>query len=162
MSHDRFHAELSAVDADELFDRLRTVAGLLDPVPSEVVAAAKASYTWRTVDAELAVLSYDSFLDAEILAGVRGSRGARQLTFSSPALTIEVEVEPGTTPALSGQIVSPEPAVMEVRTEQGTRMVEVDELGRFEVTELPAGLVSFRCSPRRVGLPAVATDWVRF
>jgi len=30
------------------------------------------------------------------------------------------------------------------------------------VTELPAGLVSFRCSPRRVGLPTVATDWVRF
>ena len=43
-----------------------------EPVPADVVAAAKATFTWRTIDAELAALTFDSVADADALAGVRG------------------------------------------------------------------------------------------
>jgi hypothetical protein len=105
--------------------------------PPEVLAAARASLTWRTVDADIAALSYDSLLD-EVPAAVRGVGDPRQLTFECDAVTIEMEIDD--TPGgrrLIGQLTPAGPAALEVRTESGTEAVgTADEFGRF-VLPLP-------------------------
>ncbi len=55
---------------EELLADLRA-AGRLDPVPTEAVAAVRAAFIRRTIDAELAELTYDSDMDDERLAAVR-------------------------------------------------------------------------------------------
>ena len=72
---------------------LRALFAHMDPVPPLLDDAARAAFTWRTVDAELAELMRDS-ADAEEEAGmlVRGGGGPRQLSFESPRLGIELEV----------------------------------------------------------------------
>ena len=66
---------------------LRAIFAHLDPVPPLLDDAARAAFSWRTVDAELAELMRDS-ADAEEEAGalVRGGGGPRQLSFESPRL----------------------------------------------------------------------------
>jgi hypothetical protein len=55
--------------------------------------AARAAFTWRTVDEELAALLHDSALDAG--AAVRSSAGGgpRSLSFGRSGLSLEVEVD---------------------------------------------------------------------
>jgi len=47
-------------DDIEVEERLRELIEQLDPVPEQLLAAALGSYTWRTVDSELALLVLDS------------------------------------------------------------------------------------------------------
>ena len=135
-------------------------AGQLDPVPPEVTAAAKSSYAWYTMDAELAELVYDSSEDTEALAGVRSSSPTRLLTFESPALTVEVQATAdGSRRRLLGQLVPPEPGRIEVRHIEGSASADVDDLGRFAVDDVPPGPVSLHCAGSG-GSVAVTTDWV--
>ena len=48
---------------DATFDELKDALTAADAVPDDVLQAAKDSYTWRTIDAELAELVFDSSLD---------------------------------------------------------------------------------------------------
>jgi hypothetical protein len=147
----------------ELLRQFRDLATRADPVPAQVVEAARASLTWRRIDAELAELTYDMATDTERLANVRGEEGPRALTFEAPDLTIEVEVArlgEGTA-GLLGQIVPPQQASIELRHAGGQVAVEADQLGRFTVQGFPGGPVSLRC--RLAAEPAarvVETDWV--
>ena len=50
----------AGASTDPMFATLRSVIDRADPVPQAVVAAARAAYTWRTIDAELAELTADS------------------------------------------------------------------------------------------------------
>ena len=69
------NAESAPQDGDDrLIEVLRRALAEADEVPTEVVAAARAAWTWRTIDAELAALVHDSTLDDQELAGVRGRR----------------------------------------------------------------------------------------
>src|SRR4051812_49598386 len=75
---------------EQLLQELRNVLPA-DPVPPAVVAAARATFTWRSVDDELAALLSDS---ADLaLTGVRGS-GDRRLAFEAPQLVIEFVLLP--------------------------------------------------------------------
>ena len=47
-------------DDDALLAALRRIPRHADPVPGPVLEAARGSFTWRTIDAELAELAYDS------------------------------------------------------------------------------------------------------
>src|SRR5438067_5351282 len=79
-------------DRDDAFEQvLRRAATKLDPVPTTAIAAARASFTWRTVDAELALLTYDSATEDAAAVGVRGD-GARLLAFEADGITLDVEV----------------------------------------------------------------------
>ena len=51
---------MSEPETDPTFATLRSVIDRADPVPPAVIAAAKASFTWRTIDSELAELVADS------------------------------------------------------------------------------------------------------
>jgi len=148
-------------DEDEiLMGELRAAARHADPVPEESVVAARAAIAWRTVDAELAELAYDSLLDDRPLAGIRGVATPRLLTFEAAGLTLEVEaVAEGPERRLLGQLVPPQPGRIEVRHRGGSLTVEADGMGRFAAAGLRSGPVSLRCDPGAAGAGAVYTDW---
>ncbi|HZD00373.1 MAG TPA: hypothetical protein VFA46_09345 [Actinomycetes bacterium] len=146
---------------ESLVRELRATASRVDPVPSALKAAAKAGLSWRTVDAELAELAFDSLVDDPAGALVRAEQGARLLSFEASSLAIELEVVvAGARRHLVGQLDPPQAAEVEVRHPRGTRTVDADQLGRF-AAEVSAGPVSLRC--RAGAAPpgaAVVTAWV--
>lgn len=142
-----------------LLAQLRPLLEADDPVPPEVVAAARAASTWRRIDEELAELVEDSI---GVAAGVRGG-AARLLTYQLGTLTIELEVSTsGGTLRLLGQVVPPQPA--RIRAEQGGGAVTAvaDHLGRFRVDGLASGPTRLVCTPvgpdGAPGTP-VRTEW---
>jgi hypothetical protein len=127
---------------DALLDELRPLVARLDPVPERVQNAARGAFTWRTIDAELAELARDSALEHELAAGVRAV-GGRQLTFESPALTIEIQVtDRDGTQGLIGQLAPPQSATVIVQHAAGRAEVQADELGRFTVDGIARGPVA--------------------
>lgn len=139
-----------------LEDELRQVIARTDAVPPPLLQAAVDAYGWRTVDAELAGLVFDSL--AASGSSVRGPQSGRLLSFEAGGLTIDLEIS-GTGPAraLIGQIVPPQQAAIEVRQRDGVTALETDDLGRFRAESLGAGPFSlrFRASGRQV-----TTEWV--
>src|SRR5436190_24385792 len=116
----------------EMLAELRSVIDEVDAPPADVVAAAKASFTWRTVDAdlaELAEITFDSLVDEEAGTLVRGAGQPRLLTFTATGVEIEVEVTPsGRAYRLLGQVIPAAPGDLEVRHPNSTQAVAVDEL----------------------------------
>ncbi|SRR6266516_1957949 len=147
MSDEQHHGAPAASEEDErLLLELRAVVNHADPVPRAVIDAAIASFTWRTIDAELARIVFDSAVDHEALAVVRGGAEPRLLTFEAPGLSVDVEVAPaGPRRRMVGQLIPPQRARIEVRHADGTLTVDADQLGRFHAAEVSAGLVSLRC-----------------
>jgi hypothetical protein len=142
---------------DPLLVELRSVIEVADPVPAGVVATAKASFAWRTIDAELAELVADSGL---VDSSARAAAAARLLTFEAAGCTVEVEVaETGATRHLVGQLIPMERTNLTVRWPDGSRDAESDELGRFSLDDLPAGPISLTIR-RADSDPPVATSWV--
>jgi hypothetical protein len=151
----------SVGEHEKVLSQLRD-AGRLDPVPSDAVAAARSIFAWRTMDAELAELTYDSVLDDRALAGIRSAEPPpRLLTFESPALTVEVETAAsGSRRRLVGQLVPSQGARLEVRHSEGTTTAIVDDLGRFAVDDLPPGPLSLHVQGSGETAVAVTTDWI--
>src|SRR4051794_11668058 len=103
-------------DDDVTEAELRAVFGHMDPVPPLLDEAARAAFSWRTVDEVLAELTRDSVEDEAGAALVRGAHGPRQLSFESPRLAIELEVV-ATGPRLrrlEGQLLPPGSATVTV------------------------------------------------
>jgi hypothetical protein len=146
----------------ELLAQVREMLDETDPVPEFLLDAARATYTWRTIDAELAELTGDSLLEG---AAVRSSRAPRLLTFTAAAATLVVEVaeHPGGASLgrrLLGQILSPRPADVEVRHAEGTLSVTADEFGRFRAEAVPPGPISLACRFGDAAQPQLVTSWV--
>src|SRR5674536_166433 len=92
-------------DDDRLLAELRRVLRRIDPVPPHVTAQAKDAFTWRTVDEELAALSYDSGVDELEATGVRSTEAQpRTLTFEAGGVLLELGVNAG---VVLGQVVPP-------------------------------------------------------
>ena len=145
-------------DADDtLMAELRAAAQTAAATPPPLVlAAARAAYTWRTIDAELARLAYDSADDAE-LVGVRGD-GPRLLSFAGEGVGLDVEVahDPDAR-SLRGEAV-PVPDRLELQRGAGdTTDVVCDQGGRFQIDGLAPGPARFRVA---VGDRVVTTGWV--
>lgn len=84
--------DLENLDDDALMALLGEAVKEADAVPDRRREAARAAFTWRSVDDELAELLHDSALDAG--AAVRSSAGTpRSLAFGRSGLTLEVEVD---------------------------------------------------------------------
>jgi hypothetical protein len=153
------HDPQTSSDADDaLLAALTDALQAVDPVPDHVVAAASAAFSWRTVDAELAELSFDS---AEQPLGVRGVDVNRQLTFRSTDLEIELMVTAAESRRLVGQLVPPDVAEIELVSAGSERSVSSDHLGRFAFDGLvdgPARLVVRSTGPAT----AVQTEWMLF
>ena len=147
---------------DELTARLR-LAVTSDGPPAAVLDAAKAAFTWRTIDAELAALTYDSVLDDHALAGVRGGDGPRQLTFERGELSLELEVvEIGDRRRLTGQVVAGPLAELSLQhsDQSGALAVATDHLGRFHLDEVAPGPARFLFRLAGATTTDVLTDWV--
>jgi hypothetical protein len=147
---------------DPLMAEVRAVLENADPMPPAVLAAAKGSFTWRTIDSELAELVADSAdsLAGAVGAGVRGETAPRLLTFEAAGLVVEVEVaESGASRHLVGQLVPMTAAEVVVRWNTGSSSTTADDLGRFVVSDIPAGLVSLAVR-RPTDASPVVTSWV--
>jgi hypothetical protein len=121
-------------------------------VPPHFVEVAKATFTWHSIDAELAALTFDS-LSA---VGTRTPHAAvRELTFATRELTISVQV---TDRSLHGQVVPPQPGRLEVQVRDGEpRVVDIDEHGWFAVSPVPRE--AFRLLVSTASGTRAQTDW---
>jgi hypothetical protein len=156
---DEVDVDLDSVDeaADtELLALLGEVLHAADPVPESVLAAARGAVAWRTIDQDLADLVFDSSAE---LTGVRDLNAARQLTFRSDDVEIELMVVDSTQRRLVGQIV---PAMATtVRLEGTETQVEqiADRFGRFSFDGVQTGPVRITV-PGALGGRAITTDWM--
>lgn len=149
---------ISDWDSDEqLAADLATAMRAEREVPARFIAAGKAAFVWRTVDAELSALTFDSAREDPLLAGTRAERAAvRTLTFAASALTIDLELTPD---ALLGQLLPAQSGELTLSVRDGsTRTVPVDELGWFSVRPRPSA--TFRLTFKPVGQQAVITEWI--
>lgn len=120
----------------ELGEVLRQHAG----PPPESIAAAKDLFGWRTMDAELAALTYDSLLEDEPASVRSVSTALRTLTFDADGLTLELEIEgAGEGRRLTGQVIPAKAGGTTLTVTAGGVSVfpDVDDFGRF-VAPLPA------------------------
>lgn len=130
---------------DELLEALRDALATRDEVPRTFVEAGKAAFVWRTIDAELAALTYDSDWDTAAPVLVRSeSATLRSLTFASDGWTIEIELTPD---GVLGQLDPPESGVVSARDDGGELgTAEIDELGFFALRPVPTAPYRLVCS----------------
>jgi len=143
---------------DALADLLGQALQTVDRMPEHVAAGARAAFTWRTIDTELAELVFDS---ASGLVGVRSDDVDRQVTFRAPGVEIEVVVIEEGRRRLVGQLVPPSVATIELVGGDDVRSAQTDRLGRFTFDDLPPGPVRLAVLDAN-GASTVQTDWVLF
>ncbi|QKW37852.1 hypothetical protein HUT06_30765 [Actinomadura sp. NAK00032] len=144
---------------DELMSGVRDAFEVLDPVPADVLAAARASIAWRLPAAVLAEPAHDR--SGRAAAGVRGGPG-REVTFACPGREVEIEVaEHGREREITGRLVPSAPALVEVRHRDlppGGISARTEPAGLFCVPRVPEGLVSlvFRLEDGS----SIVTSWI--
>jgi hypothetical protein len=146
------------VDDDRLLAVLKEALGAAHAVPREFVEAGKAAYAWRTIDAELAALTYDSAGDAGVpSAATRADPAAlRALTFASAHLTIELEITPD---AVLGQLTPAQAGSVSAHVGAGeVASAPIDELGFFIVSPVPTQ--SFRLLCQTTSGDSSLTGWI--
>jgi hypothetical protein len=143
------------VSRDQLEVLLAEALEEVDPVPDFVVAAAKDAFIWRTIDAELAELVFDS---SDGLVGVRSQETARQVTFRAPGVEIEMMMLAEGGRRLVGQLVPPQQATVELRHGTALRETATDAVGRFSFPDVPTGPISLTIVTPDGG--RVTTEWL--
>lgn len=128
----------------------------LDDPPPDVITAARACYAWHTIDAELAELTYDSAHQHDQVTMRADPAAVQALTFTSPQLTIELEIADRT---IRGQLVPQQSGNIEFQLVAGDGLrVRSDELGYFATDFVPHGRFRLCChTSQRV---VVTTVWV--
>jgi len=145
-------------DDDELLVRLAGAQQAAESVPRDFIEAGKAAYAWRNIDAELAELVCGSAPEEAGLTGHLWAEEAhlRALTFTSTALTIEIEV---TGDALLGQLIPLQAGEVEVTTQTGRAQRErIDDCGCFTIRPIPDGPFRIRC--RTADGAFISTNWL--
>jgi len=144
------------VSDDELLELLGRALRAADPVPDDVLHGARAAWTWRTIDEELAELVFDS---AAELTGVRSEETARQLTFRAPGMEIEVMVVDEASRRVVGQLVPPGAFTVTLLAGDEEHEQTTDRLGRFSFDAVRPGPVRLAVSGPD-GVHIVTTEWV--
>ncbi len=144
-------------DDEQLMAALGRAIGNRRQVPPEFVRAAKDAFAWHDIDADLAQLTYDSVAGSGAVALTRAEDASiRALTFSSPRLTIELEV---TGDSVLGQVIPTQVTTVEVQAQAGeATVVTSDEIGCFTIQPVPAGPFRLRCTAP--GGIDVRTGWI--
>jgi hypothetical protein len=142
---------------DQLMDMIAAAMDGADPVPEGVLEAARATFTWRTIDAELAALVFDSAADD--LVGVRSTETTRQMTFRTPGVEIELVVVSETRRRIVGQLVPPQEAEITLHHQDETRTARSDRLGRFTFPDVPSGSVRLTCKLADESGAVIQTEW---
>jgi hypothetical protein len=145
-------------DDDQLLEVLRDALTSASDMPPGLVEAGKAVYSWRTIDAELAALTYDSAWEDDEVVLTRAAESAtlRRLTFASETLSIELELTPG---EMLGQVSPPQGGTVRlVAGSDDLGTTPVDELGFFVVRPVPRRPFQLIC--RTDSGATVQTGWV--
>lgn len=141
---------------DELLQELREA--LAEPPADEsVIRAAQAAYTWRTVDADLELLSLEAGLEMTSGALVRdgGPGAARTLVFRGGRLSVEIEIDEA---GIVGQLIPPQPGQLTLVTADGPQATaQADEVGCFALPLPGSGPLRLDC---RLGADHFVTEWV--
>ncbi len=146
-----------AADA-ELLAQVRDAVLASDQPPARLRDAAMRAMTWDT-DVELLLATFDS---AKEPLSMRSAATARDLTFGSDGLTVEISIEvdgqDGT--VLSGSVGGESERVVLVQPGRPDRDLEVDEHGRFRVpvTGSLAGVVVTTVDGRRIRTELFSLD----
>lgn len=148
---------MTAPEDDRLIRLLGQALSQADPVPASVQRVALGALAWRTIDAELAAVAYDSGMDERV--GARSDEVARQLTFGSAELEIEIMVVPERGRRLVGQLVPPRVATVGLTC--GDQLLETtsDDLGRFRFDGVGCGPTRLTVSAG-TDSPQVETEWI--
>ena len=143
---------------DQLQELLGRALRAAEPLPDKVVIGARAAWTWRTIDEELAELVFDS---ATELTGVRSEDTARQLTFRAPGVEIEVMVVDDGARRIVGQLIPPGERTVQLTTQDAVHDGQTDRLGRFTFDPVPPGPVRITVLGADGGHVA-STEWTIF
>jgi hypothetical protein len=145
-----------SVSDDDLLELVGRALRAADPVPDRVIEGARAAWTWRTIDQELAELVFDS---AGELTGVRSEDTARQLTFRSPGMEIEVMVVDEASRRIVGQLIPPGTYTVRLLTsDERVQEETADRLGRFAFDTVAPGPVRLEVVALD-GTHVVTTEW---
>ena len=147
-------------DDEKLIEALREAFAATDDVPAAFVEAGKSAFAWRTIDAELAALTYDSALEPLDALAIRSESAIlRSLTFASDSWTVELELTPN---AILGQLDPPEVGTVAVRADGGKLdpglAADIDELGFFVLGPPPTIPYRLVCTTRS-GM-TILTGWI--
>jgi hypothetical protein len=150
---------LESWDDDQLLAALGEAIRARQDVPDAFVEMGKGAYAWHHIDAELALLTYDSSRaeDRDVTASMRSETASiRALTFTSAHLSLELEVNGD---SLLGQVIPPRPGTLDTQTPDGAiASTDVDEIGYFVVAPIPASPFRLRC--RTADGADVLTGWI--
>lgn len=142
-----------ALSDDELMAVLAEAVAAERDVPDNRRDAARAAFTWRTVDAELAELLHDSALEAG--AAVRSTATApRTLSFAHAGLTVEVEVDGDD---LLVEVVGEPGATVVLQPPDADEVAVVTDAAGFARFDAVAGTVRFVVT---AGEASLTTPWV--
>jgi hypothetical protein len=155
-------SRLAGLGDEELLAALSEMLGQRQAPPRWSVDLARESYGLRAIDAELAALTSDSELETTG-SRLRAGSGPRLVAFDAAALSVEIEIEPGSRAGrwrLIGQLIPAGPARILLRRASPAAPAwdAADERGRFAVDDLAGGPLSLLCV--RQGEQAVATAWI--
>ena len=142
----------SSTDDEGLMEELARAMREATEVPDHRREAARAAFSWRTIDEELLALTHDSLELAD--AAVRGSLDVRTLGFETDGLSLEIEVDGD---RVFGQVLDTD--VDEIVVESigdGAQNIPVDPSGVFSVL-VPSGPVRFGV---RAGGVLRRTPWI--
>jgi hypothetical protein len=144
-------------DDDRLLAALGEAVQAARAVPPEFTTAGQAAFTWRTIDAELAALTFDSATEDAVVPAMRAEEaGPRFLTFAGSELTIELEIGPD---SIIGQIVPAQPGHVDACPASGpASTAEIDEIGCFIIRPLPSSPFRLHCHMTSGG--SVLTTWI--
>ena len=107
--------------------------------PADAVDLVKNAFAWRTVDAELLELSFDSSLEP---AGVRDPDATRTLELTTEAMSVVIEI--GTDGRVTGQLVPGTEGTAELQGLSRTITAPIAPDGRFTFDEALTGAVRLR------------------
>jgi hypothetical protein len=128
-----------------------------EPVDESVIRAAQGAFAWRTVNADLELLSLDEALTLADDVLVRGSRpGApERLVFHGERLSVEVEIDEI---GIVGQLTPPQPGQVTLVTTDGPQdTTQADDVGCFAFPLPASGPLRLDC---KISSERFITEWV--
>jgi hypothetical protein len=148
-------------DDEDLLERLRAICDEVDPMPELVLESARAAFSLRRLDAELAELVLDSA--DELVGGVTVRAAAeaevRMLSFEAGPLRVELQVtDRDGGRHLVAHVTGVQLAAAALETAAGSTELETDD-GLLIAEAVPAGRVRFRLTT--VDGSAYVTAWIQ-
>lgn len=146
------------INDDQLLRELGEALRSAGPINEDELARARGTFTWRTVDDELALaaLVHDSSIQERSLVRGEAAPGGRTLIFEGDTVSVEVDATPD---AVAGRVVPPGRADISLLTVSGTvGETTADDMGSFTFAAPPSGPVRLLC---RTATTRLVTDWVR-